>query len=356
MRNLPAALLLLAAASPAQGTFTSPIGLDDVEGDGVSTASFPSFRASRVQYLDGDQRGTARPNIRALRLRRDSSEPYATTMGARIVDLAVVMAHCNQAAASTTFASNYRNGQSTTVYAWKAISVPDMRTQGPFPAPWTQFQVPFDVPFSYDGANDLLWELVTRNNTSTDWYWFDHATNGSIAGGGVAGMARNGGQPCTAAGQTRPWVVPGAAAATDAAGWVQLQIYASPSGPVSSPAVLAFGLGDPNLAGRLCAPVRTSADVVLPLTTDALGGIGSPFQMLRFAFPLPHGQPVTIYGQFGALDPATSQAVLTDGVALTLRRYSPPRPRSVSVVRALGTDAALTGSTSVFCLVAQFVH
>ena len=88
-------------------------------------------------------------------------------------------------------------------------------------------------------------------------------------------------------------------------------------GPSNAAGIFAIGIGDPNLAGILCAALRTTADVTVPVTTDALGGINSLATPLSVSFPLPG--PLTLYTQFAALDTTQPKVpvALSDATKLT---------------------------------------
>jgi len=358
MHSLPPILLGLvtfAAPALAQNTFVSPVGTEVIEGNGISTVNFGSYAASRIQFLDGNQRGTPRPNIRAMSLRRDGGSATNTTSGPRTLTLGIVMAHTNQAAASTTFATNYLNSASTTVYTPKPTNLPDHRQQTSVPAPWT-LRVPFDVMFNYNGTDDLLWETTGTGNTVTTGYSLDTATNGSMAGGGTGGFYYNGLTGCIVPPNTAQFDIISQATTTSATSQVTIQWYAL-RGPVSSPAVLALGATDPNLvAPFLCAPLRTSAEILVPVSTDAMGNIASSAAPLRFTFPFPGSAPFTIYGQFAAVDVPASRLYLSDATAHLVVPYTAPVTRALTRILNTTSATATTGSSSTFCCVARFEY
>jgi hypothetical protein len=348
-------LVALAAPAFAQNTFVSPVGTEVLEGNGISSVNFGTYANSRIQYLDGNQRGTPRPNIRAVSMRRDGGSATNTTSGPRTVTLGLVMAHTNQAAASTTFANNYLNSASTTVYTPKPTNLPDHRPQTTVPAPWT-LRVPFDVMFNYNGTNDLLWETTGTANSLTTAYSLDTATNGSTAGGGAGGFYYNGLTGCVVPPNTQQFDIISSATATNAAGQVTIQWYAL-RGPVSSPAVLALGATDPNIvAPFLCAPLRTSAEILVPTSTDASGSIASAAAPLRFTFPFPGSVPFNIYGQFAAVDVAATRLYLSDATAHAVVPYTAPVIRALTRILNTTSPTATTGSSSTFCSVARFEY
>ena len=357
MKPLPLALLVccVAARLGAQTWFTSPIGLTEVEGNGVSSINPASFTASRLQFLDGNQRGMARPGIRALALRRDSYPAANTTAGARTLELGVVMAHTIQTAPSLTFAGNYLNGQSTQVYSLKPTNLPDLRPQGGTPGAWA-ITLPFDRTFTYNGAQDLLWEVASRNNTVTGAYWLDSATNGSAAGGGFGSFQYNGWQACTVPPNTSPFELITEVPRTDPVGRVALSWYTLNTGPVSAPGVLAFGIRDPNITGLFCAPLRTSFDVVVPVATTATGSLASAVAPLRVLVPLLGGSHFNLYTQFAALHVPTVQLYLTDATAHTLVPFTPPVLRACAAVVNTTSELATVGTPSSICLVARFEY
>jgi hypothetical protein len=355
MKYLASGLVGLAAFSTpalAQGFFTSPIGLAEHEGNGISAVNFGTYAGSRMQFLDGNQKGTARPNLKSIRLRRDSYQPPNTTAGARTIDLGIVMAHTNQAAPSTTFATNYLNNQSTQVYTVKTTNLPDLTAQPVTPAPWS-ITLLFDAMFSYDGVNDLLWEVTGANNSAPSTYYLDTATNGSIAGGGSGGFQYNGWTACIVPPNTAQFDIIASTFGTDAANLTSVRWYAQ-RGPVSSPGALGLGLNDPNLVGPFCAPLRVTPLIAIPVMTDASGNIGSSAAPILVSFPFPGSATFRLHAQFAAVDVPNLRLYLSDATAHTLSAYSPPTTRACTAIRNTTSATATTGSSSTFCIVARF--
>jgi hypothetical protein len=341
-------LAVLAAPAAAQTWFTSPVGLEHVDGDAESMVNPGSFAACRLQYIDGNQRGQPRPGIRALALRRDAGVPTTATARARTLVLGIVMAHADVAAPSAWFESNYRGG-ATQVYGQKPTSLPDLQAQGPAPAPW-DVAVPFDRPFDYDGTADLLWELAARDNDVLEPYWLDCATDRSVAFGGVGGF-RYVGQGCIVPPHRAPFELISGPPRTDPGGTVGVAWHSLPTGPPASPGVLALGRHDPGLPG-LCAPLRAGPDVLLPFVTTGHGAV--PALSARFA--LPGGERLQLHAQALVLHPATQTLWLTDATAHTILPYSAPVTRACTSIQHTWSDVATMGWFSSICLVARFEY
>lgn len=348
-----ASILGVCAGLSAQG-FTSPIGLEKLEGNGISANNYGSFTASRMQYCDGNQRGAPKP-IGKVSFRRDAYTAPLTSAGARTLDLGFVMAHTDVsvAAPSTTFATNYKGGLSSQVFTVKSVNLPDLNAQPGVLAPFN-ITLPFDTPFVYNGNDDLLWEVTGKNNTNTGAYYLDTQTNGTTAGGGIGSGIYLGWQGCTVPGKTVGFdIIYPSFPVTDAANVSTVRLYAT-GGPNSSPGILAIGLSDPNLAGLFCAPLRTSADIVIPVSTDATGNIATSAAPIALSFPFPGASQFDLYAQFAALDTAVPALYLSDAFAGSVVPYSAPVVRKVYAVRNTTSDVAASGSASTFAIVVKF--
>ena len=331
---------MIAGTLSGQQAFTVPAGLAAKEGNAAVVHVSPfAYAQGRFQYTDAAQRGTARPNLNKLQLRRDGREPG--NFPARTLMLAVVLAECDAASLTTTFAANYF-GAPTTVFSRKQISLPDL-SQAPAqpPAPWS-LQLPFDLGFSYSGQKDLLWELQLDSNSATGAPYGLDAVEIVVPGAGS--FFYNGLVNCTTPlGAFDIYALP---PQTSQANLTTLAVYAE-RGPSAAAGVLAVGTSDPNLVGLFCAPLRTSAEALLPVTTNALGGIGSAAQPIANTFWFPG--PMTLHLQFAALDPTQAPwpgIALSDAAAMTIVEWVPRY--QVSRLSSTLAATAATGTRSSY--------
>lgn len=294
-------LLLLSTASLAQQTITIPPGRATTEGESEITPFIPWYSMSgqgRYQWLSGENRGPAIAGIAKLEMRRDGKSG-AGVYPARTTDLEVVMAHTNAAAPSTVFADNYKGKVSTVVLPRRTVDLPDHSANVGAPAPWT-IVIPFDVPFSYNGTDDLLVEMSCLNTSPTGGYSLD-AEDGVPVRSAHADYIDPAGKCTTQQGSFEIF-----APMTNFGfvnGEVKLGLFAM-GAPAGEAGVLCLGLNDPNSTfdGRLCAPLRTSLDVTVPVTSaNTTGWIGSPMHPLVLSFPDPQAT-VRLRAQFAVLD------------------------------------------------------
>jgi hypothetical protein len=336
-------LPVLAAPPAAQTTFTSPPGFVAREGP-TSTASthFAYYAASRTQYLDGGQRGTPRANIDQARFRRDAAAS-PTLYAPRTVNAGFLLAHCDLVAnptPSTTFATNYKTTP-TQVYTVKPTNLPDHGPQPrTMPAPWDVVFL-FDAPFSYNGSDDLLYEVTGNGNVlPAAPYNLDAVSGNAAVGGGTGDFRYNGWTACVVPPNRAQFDILSEAPRTHASN-VTTMSWNAERGPVSSPAVLALGLSDPNLSGPFCAPLRTSAEVVVPAGTTTATGTILP---VGVSFPAPVG-PVDLYGQFAAVEPTALALYLSDATQHLVVPYTPSTTLNVWRVQNASSDTAAMGST-----------
>jgi hypothetical protein len=330
----------------AQG-FTVPLGLEAREGNGCSIWANP-FAApqGRFQYSDAALRGPARPGLQRLELRRDATQ--VGTFPARTARVGLLLAECDAAALTTAFAANYA-GNASLVFSPKPVAIPDLSALPVgAPAAWS-IAIPFDVPWSYSGTLDLIWEVQLDSNSQPGMPLALDSVEASAPGQGA--FAYLGMQPCTS--PNGPFNIYAQPPATSSAGVVRLACTAL-RGPSSAIGVLALGLSDPNLTGIFCAPMRTSADVLLPVLGDATGAFGTVQQPIGLVFPF--SGPVSVYAQFAALDP-TEPIVgldLSDAVRLQVLGWVPPFQTS-RLSSTLSPNAPLGVRSDYHVLVARMM-
>ncbi|MCA8957790.1 MAG: hypothetical protein KDC87_17070 [Planctomycetes bacterium] len=168
MQRLPSHLvplaLALAAAVPAQTTFTSPPGLDQQTGGGASWG-VGAYAAGRSQLADGHWRGN--PLILrelALRLRSPTSGYFEA--GRSWTQVSLSMSETSIATFSGTFSSNLLRPATLVFQAavsWPFVTGPHQSV----PAPWA-YRFPFTTPWVYTGGNDILADWDFTGGTLTN--------------------------------------------------------------------------------------------------------------------------------------------------------------------------------------------
>lgn len=337
---------LLCASLSSQTSFTAPPGFAATEGESAVSFNNPFTAAkARYQYCYGDLRGTARPGIKALALRRDGVAPTSAEYEARSVTLAVLLAHANYAGIVTTYASNYL-GSPTTVFTAKSVSLPDHANKPAMaPAPWS-IQVPFDTQWSFNGSNDLLLELQVDQGSSIKGYLLDSVDTRQAGLGSVTYLDPT--QKCSTA--NGPYEFYAYAPLTNLANTVNLRVYGI-GAPTSTPSALLVGLSDPNIAGAFCAPLRSSLELAVPLTSSSTGALGTATAPLTYNFPT--GMPLALYLQFASLTSVPKAVYLSDGARVDIRLGNDGI--QVKQVANRFDNAATTGTlTSLFVPVVRF--
>ena len=331
----------LAVVDAQTQVFTAPPGFLQTEGPMAAQFNHPFYNAvARFQYVDAGQRGLARPGIKRLELRRDGMQ--ISSSPTRTVELEVVMAETDAGTQSTTFASNYVTGP-VTVFVKKSLTLPD-HTQIPVavPAPF-DVQVPFDAPFAFTGALDLLWELRLHANSASGSAYSLDTVDSTVPGEGQ--YTYLGFQSCTTA--LGPYWVHGVLPRTTSAGIATIGAWAEHA-PSSTPTVLAIGFADWGFASYLCAPLRSSAEVMIPVVSDATGHVGGVLAPVGITFPL--AKPLDLYLQFASFDPAQApnlQVALSDAVRYNVVPYFPVLKvsRLFSLTSATASVGALVSNT-----------
>lgn len=309
LRNHAFWLLVLSAPALAQTTFTAPLSHATAEGDDWLSNLTPfRYTACRYQFVYGSMRGTPRPNINKLQMRRDGLLPASAQYAARTLTLGVVMAHADFSLLGDQFLRNYK-GSPATVFTPKQVSLPTHENPPVAPpAAWT-VSVPFDTQWSYNGTDDLLVEMTGANSTNiTGGYLIDAAAFLALGQGSFAELDTN--DACLT--PNGRFLNAARAPQSDPSHMVALTTFAT-GGPSTSPAAIAVGISDPNVP-LYCSKLRTNANLVLPLMTSSTGGIASAAAPLRFRFPYPG--PLDVYIQYVAVGGTT--IYLSDGI-----RHSP---------------------------------
>lgn len=335
----PCALLvgatLLVAPVLTQRTVTFPAGFDATESYSAPAASAHPFYAAnaRWQLLYTSARGSAYVGIQKLELRRDGGTA-AGVFPARTTNLVVLFAHGEATTFSTQFSGNYV-GTPVKVVSRKGFNLPDLSAASPSPAPWG-VAIPFDaaLTFDYDGGHDLLVEFQCDGTTPVDKSWPLEAVDSGSPGIGQVGFFDGFGYCTTQNGQFLSFPRP---PETSSTGTVTIASFAR-GAPNNAPGALGIGLSDPNLPNIFCAKLRTSAELLVPVTASALGEIGTPIAPLVLQGPF--AGPVVFYMQYVALDPLQAPkptVALSD--AAKVRVVAPTA--SVRLLRLFSTSATL---------------
>lgn len=316
-RTICGCLAVCATLTAQTQTFTAPPGHANQEGESAVQYTLPFANAvARHQYVYGGLSGTPRPNLAKLEARRDGTA--LATCPARTAYVAVLLSHADLRAQTNVFANNYK-GTPTVVFARKLVNLPDHTTPPAAPpAPWT-LAIPFDTQFSFSGNDDLLVEFQLDSNSNAVHGYSLDAVDATPGGAGSFQYIDTLGSCTTPNGKF--WIF-GRTPVTAVTHAVTFQTYGVRA-PGSAAGVLALGLKDPDLRGLLCAPLRTSAEITLPLTSDAAGNFGSAMAPITLQFPFPG--PMTLYTQFAALDATQSglPIALSDAVRSTIVPFTP---------------------------------
>lgn len=312
--------LLVVARLSGQTPFTSPPGVG-TDGDSVVSSLQPfntSSNGRRFQYVVDDVRripGSGGESIEWLSLRPDPSAPVSA---ARTAVVTLVVDHADFTTLTSTFAANYSGYEKT--YTLGNVSLPATVGGAGFVV-----NFPLSAPFQYFGANNvtqpgrtaLLVEFQTTGvvgGTNYSLDCVDGSTSPSVGTSSYLGL-----QPCVVPPNIGGFDIikhgPSTSGGRTSLGQHGLR------GPANSFGILGVGLVDPNtdLNGTLCAPLRTSLDLQVSVTSDALGSVGSIAAPWTLTFPnLPPGLNAEVYTQFVIFDPARSapmaQVSLSDAV------------------------------------------
>lgn len=296
-RHFSASFLVVAGSLAAQGVVVSPIAYSTTEGESAMSIPF-SQPQIRYQQVHGDLRGDPRL-LTALSLRRDGLATGQTGVP-RLLDLDLCIGHANFLAVTNNFTTNYV-GEPTLVISRKAISTPDWTNPPLNPPAAFDFALAFDAPASYSGTADLLWELKVYSNNATPGYDFVVDFAEPLMSDAFSFPL---GTACVSSGQTDPYELLGTICALSSGEYrFGAKGKYAPAGSAFN--FLIFGVSDPNIDYPwLCAPLRASAEVVLPMpAADALGNWTQPglffpanaywvgFELFWQGASLDYGQP-----------------------------------------------------------------
>jgi hypothetical protein len=330
-RTFVAFALFVCSALPAQ-TFTSPNGLDTIEGSGF----YGHWAAPRrFQQIDETNRGAPRA-VRSLAWRRDG---MGGVTGARTLELTIKLGNGRLEVVSAEFDKNFTSPP-TTVFPKATVNFPDWTQVPPAPPAPFDFVANFTTPWVYLGNTALVIDFAVENPSVVSVANTDR--DGPIP---FAVLTQVLGQGCVATGQNTPFThVLSVGNNGPALGQFAMRIGVGvTAAPANANVLLGIATSDANLSiPGLCANVRALAAITLPLgAANASGAIPN----LYYSFPHdPNVQGSPLVTQVYALDPGQPgiPVVVSDG------RLVASFPSSSSMVghKCCYLVGALPGTTS----------
>ena len=327
---------LLVLALPGQGSIVTPVQYAAAAGPSSYTGAWHS--TDRSQQIHGDLRNQVLA-LKSIAWRRSAYPVADPSSFSRTIDAEFFAGEGDMNAAGVTFLANYQ-GPRTSVVARKPMSLPDWSQFQGSPAQFT-FVVPFDQPFSYSGASDLVWEVIVWSNTGNSNYLAD-ACAGILS---LPGTVQYVGSGCLATGRTLPVVETVSIDAMRNPDRLLLEAICS-NVPVASPTALLIGATDPNLSvPGLCAAVRTDALIGILGTSSAFGQLAIG--------PLSFAHQGSLVGQKLWMQFISNDAgqqipyVLSNGASVEVPALPPPLPL-VKLVRAAQQPWSTTGAVVPF--------
>lgn len=282
--------LLLSATLGAQSHTVSPPGFASQPGDFQSTDPFFDA-AARYQQVHGDVATPA--TVSAISLRQ--AQWPVRSMPARTLDAELWIGAGDEAAMTSTFASNWL-GSPAIAMQRRSVNLPDW-SQAPAssPAPWS-VTFPFDQPTTVGTNGDLLWELRIHSTTHAGFYWADayQAQGIALGRGGPVGTA------CTASMFPFPVTFQVELQARRATREFAIQAV-SVNYPPNEAGAFFIGVQDSSLAiPGLCAPLRVTPLFGIPATVSGRGVL--PFTIATWPFD-PAAVGFGLRLQAAAMDP-----------------------------------------------------
>jgi hypothetical protein len=307
-----AAIGILAVPAIAQTAWYSPAGAAAAEQNAATSLPWSSSTA-RWQQVHADLRGAPRA-LAALGLRRDGAAGTVTAAVARTATVELALGHGALAGFGATFADNYADVP-VVVFDPKPVNLPAWVAPQGAPAPWS-LQFAFDRPFAYDGAGDLVWELLVHATTAAAEYPADAFLGSGATGNGSQSTTGTG---CNAWNSGGPVAIAAAAWSNPLAGRLELHWRVRNTVAVSLTAVFV-GTGNPNLPlPELCANLQVDGIFHLVLgNSDGAGRFATPVQAVTWD-PVLAG--VRLHAQAGTIDhwqTVPVQLALSNGAAVTV--------------------------------------
>jgi hypothetical protein len=309
------AALLLQSGATAQGQATLPGGYLGISA--TSSSSFPfSSSAIRYQEIHTTQRSVPMTGIYAMSFRRDESQSAFGSAGPRTAIVELRMGHGAIDRFGSRFDDNY-SAPPTVVFTPKLVNLPDWTQPtgagGTFPEPWS-LRLPFDVPFDYDGVQDLVWELHYTFPSSTGTFRADRTATSA----NPLYTSDNGtdiGTGCLVPGRSQPFDLSATLYSHYNAQLSRLRV-STRNGPGTTPIFLNIGFS--NLGATvpfLCTPVISSGEIIVPLgASSSSGSTASAYYTYPFA---PSTLSLPLFAQaFGVNTSQVGNVSITQGVEL----------------------------------------
>jgi hypothetical protein len=301
----------LAGAAVAQTITTAPAGFETARGTTSVLYPFSGTLAPagsfRYQEVHTSLRTTPLNNIVAVNFRRDEGTTTTTTAVARTANIEFVLGLGDIERFTPDFAGNILASR-TVAFVRKPVNLADWTApgNGTTPMPWTN-RLPLDVPFSYPGTQDLVWEVSYDSMTPTGTYNSDRATASGSLWNSTSGT--NIGTGCVATGRTAAFTLTTTLFHHVGSKILRLQYYVA-NGPTSQPVVMHVAGQNSNIVTPLlCGTLIAMPTISIPMgVTSATGGTSTlnflsfPFANSFLNFP--------IFMQSAAIDPGLGGGVL----------------------------------------------
>jgi hypothetical protein len=271
-----AAALAASAIQAQTPTFTSPKGLDTVEGNSNHDYIMFRYNKMRFQQIDSTNTGAGPRVLKTIAWRRDGTVTGTARNDwvARTTDMTVILSEAvPMGSATVNFNTNYL-GQPTTVFTTKNVNLPDWTALPTTPPAPFDFKLTLDVPWLYAGVNNFLWEVQSDNLSllSSD-YGNDYETStGTFTPASNSGTIL--GVGCVVPPNTLPFLLSNTVYNHAS----KFRIVTSGSrGPANSPALLFADAIDSNLTvPGLCTTLHAMPTLIIPLgVTSGTGAIAS---------------------------------------------------------------------------------
>jgi hypothetical protein len=356
-------VLGLAGCLAAQTTITTaPSGFEATRGTSSVLYPFSGTQAPvgsfRYQEVHTTLRNTVLSNIVSVSFRRDESATASTTAVARTANIEFALGHGDVEQFTPDYAANFTGGRNV-VFVRKPVNMADWTApgDGATPMPWTN-RLPFDVPFSYLGIQDLVWEVSYDSMTPTGTYNSDRATNtGSLW---TSRSSPNIGTGCVATGRTAAFTLNTTLYHHIGSKLLRMQYWVT-NGPSNQTAILHIDGAQSSLtAPFLCGTVIALPTIALPIgltgatgSTPTLNHINIPFRAVFVSN--------SIYMQSVALDPGQTAPfvplVLSQGEDVMWPALTVTTPASTAYIYNADLTAALgNGPFTAGSVITGFEH
>ena len=276
--------------------------------------------------------------------RRAGNRPTTASAVARKADITFTVGYgASGTFSKTSFAGNFKANTAKIVFPKTNVSMPAWTSKPTTaPAPFNVI-IPFKTVFTYDGKQDIVWEINYENPTVTGatTYYCDRAS--AVAYLSDAGVSI--GTGCTATGQTLSHYHNATIYNYGPNGTtykMRLYLFASRN-PANAPVTVALGVR--NLNAQIpgwCNKIYPSPVLYVPMgTSTATGTVTSNYQ----SFPhTPTAIGVKIYSQAFAPDAKQTGLVsLSNADSFTMPNDPAGTARTWKYVYQLSTAATLNG-------------